>query len=216
MKKFYFLLDGNIIIDAIDYEVAGYTEVELDQLSLPPGINGRYYRLIDDEFVFDEALKETQIDEITQKTLINLGNIDNTSDLAKPVSTAQQTALNLKANLNSPTFTGTVSGISKTSVGLGNVDNVKQDTVTASSITIATASWTSSTAPFISEQSITEILSTDVPIIDVVMSGTYETDEAISKAWGYIYRAVTTASAVIFYATEKPTVSLPIQLKVVR
>ena len=34
-----------------------------------------------------------------------------------------QNALNLKAPLNSPTFTGTVSGITKTMVGLGAVDN---------------------------------------------------------------------------------------------
>ncbi|MFN6387091.1 MAG: hypothetical protein ACK4X2_02150, partial [Bacteroidota bacterium] len=40
------------------------------------------------------------------KTNLGLGNIDNTSDLNKPVSTAQQTALDLKANLASPTFTG--------------------------------------------------------------------------------------------------------------
>jgi hypothetical protein len=38
---------------------------------------------------------------------VGLGNIDNTSDANKPVSTAQQTALNLKADLASPTFTGT-------------------------------------------------------------------------------------------------------------
>jgi hypothetical protein len=38
---------------------------------------------------------------------VGLGNVDNTSDASKPVSTAQQTALNLKANLASPTFTGT-------------------------------------------------------------------------------------------------------------
>lgn len=37
---------------------------------------------------------------------VGLGNVDNTSDAAKPVSTAQQAALNLKANLASPTFTG--------------------------------------------------------------------------------------------------------------
>lgn len=36
---------------------------------------------------------------------------------------ATNTALNLKAPLASPTFTGTVSGISKTMVGLSNVDN---------------------------------------------------------------------------------------------
>ena len=57
------------------------------------------------------------------KALVGLGNVDNTSDVNKPVSTAQQNALNLKANLASPTFTGTVSGITKTMVGLGSVDN---------------------------------------------------------------------------------------------
>jgi hypothetical protein len=35
-----------------------------------------------------------------------LGSVDNTADTAKPVSTAQQTALDLKAPLASPTFTG--------------------------------------------------------------------------------------------------------------
>ena len=58
------------------------------------------------------------------KTMIGLSNADDTSDLNKPISTATQTALNLKANLASPTFTGTVSGIDKTMVGLGNVDNI--------------------------------------------------------------------------------------------
>jgi hypothetical protein len=57
------------------------------------------------------------------KTMVSLGNCDNTSDVNKPVSTAQQTALNLKANLASPTFTGTVSGITKSMVSLGNCDN---------------------------------------------------------------------------------------------
>ena len=41
--------------------------------------------------------------------MVDLGNVDNTADTAKPVSTAQQTALDLKANLASPTFTGTAT-----------------------------------------------------------------------------------------------------------
>lgn len=41
------------------------------------------------------------------KTAMSLGSVNNTSDANKPVSTAQQTALNLKANLASPTLTGT-------------------------------------------------------------------------------------------------------------
>ena len=69
---------------------------------------------------------------------VGLGNVDDTSDANKPVSTATQTALDLKANLASPTFTGTVAGITATMVGLGNVDNttdankpVSTDTQTA-------------------------------------------------------------------------------------
>jgi hypothetical protein len=42
------------------------------------------------------------------KSMVGLGNVDDTSDANKPVSTAQATALALKANSNSPTFTGTV------------------------------------------------------------------------------------------------------------
>jgi len=55
--------------------------------------------------------------------MVGLGNVNNTSDLNKPISTATQTALDLKATINNPTFTGTVSGVTKTMVGLGSVDN---------------------------------------------------------------------------------------------
>ena len=55
--------------------------------------------------------------------LVDLANVDNTTDALKPVSAAQQSALDLKAPIASPTFTGTVSGITKTMVGLSNIDN---------------------------------------------------------------------------------------------
>ena len=55
--------------------------------------------------------------------MVGLSNVDNTTDLLKPISIATQTALDLKAPLASPTFTGTVSGITKSMVGLSNVDN---------------------------------------------------------------------------------------------
>ena len=40
------------------------------------------------------------------KSYVGLGNVDNTSDANKPVSTPTQTALGLKATLISPAFTG--------------------------------------------------------------------------------------------------------------
>ncbi len=60
---------------------------------------------------------------VLTSTDVGLANVNNTADSAKPVSTAQQTALNLKANLASPTFTGTVAGITAAMVGLGSVNN---------------------------------------------------------------------------------------------
>lgn len=69
---------------------------------------------------------------LTTKSQIGLGNADNTSDLAKPVSTAQQTAINVaaaaaaaaqadidahEANTSNP------HAVDKSDVGLDNVDN---------------------------------------------------------------------------------------------
>ncbi|HEX6824740.1 MAG TPA: hypothetical protein VF077_00375 [Nitrospiraceae bacterium] len=57
------------------------------------------------------------------KGMVGLGNVDNTSDASKPVSTDTQAVLDTKAPLDSPQFTGTVQGVTKAMVGLGNVDN---------------------------------------------------------------------------------------------
>lgn len=43
------------------------------------------------------------------KTDLSLNNVDNTSDAGKPVSTAQQTALNLKLNAATPTYSGVMA-----------------------------------------------------------------------------------------------------------
>lgn len=67
------------------------------------------------------------------KAMVGLANADNTTDLLKPISTATQTALNLKANLASPTFTGTVILPSTTSIGsVSNTELSYVDGVTSS------------------------------------------------------------------------------------
>ncbi len=62
---------------------------------------------------------------------IGLGAVDNTSDMDKPVSTAQQAALDLKQNViptgtTSQYYRGdkTWQALNKAAVGLSNVDNV--------------------------------------------------------------------------------------------
>lgn len=68
------------------------------------------------------------------KTMVGLGNVDNTSDANKPVSTAQQTALDLKSNLASPTFTGTVTtsnlNVSGDLTVSGTTTSINTETVT--------------------------------------------------------------------------------------
>ena len=51
------------------------------------------------------------------KSMVGLGNVDNTTDLEKPISNATQTALDLKATLANSTFTGTIVLPETTSIG---------------------------------------------------------------------------------------------------
>ena len=81
--------------------------------------------------------------------------------------------------------------------------------------TVATG-WTGSAAPYSKAVTISGLLASDAPIVDLVASATYSTASAQIEAWGYVYRAVTSANTLTLYATEKPTVELPIQVKVVR
>jgi hypothetical protein len=61
------------------------------------------------------------------KAQVGLSNVDNTSDLNKPISSAAQTALNAKADTSTLTaHTGNTSNphsVTKSQVGLANVDN---------------------------------------------------------------------------------------------
>ena len=85
--------------------------------------------------------------EVDQSTLVGNGlvwdSVNSEFDVDDTyITTATQTALDLKAPLANPTFTGTVSGVTKAHVGLGNVDNTSdadKPVSTAQSAAIATA-----------------------------------------------------------------------------
>lgn len=76
--------------------------------------------------------------------------------------------------------------------------------------------WSGNEAPYTKAQTISGILASDKPIIDLVPSDTFEDAEAQEEAWANIYRAVTSANTITFYAKEKPTVSIPIQVRCIR
>lgn len=61
------------------------------------------------------------------KTQVGLGNVDNTSDVNKPISTATQTALNLKAPLVSPTLVTPNIGVA-TGTSFNNITGLSATT----------------------------------------------------------------------------------------
>ena len=109
------------------------------------------------------------------------------------------------------TFSTSVSTPRLTVSTAGNTSGVSKVYDTS----IATG-WSGSAAPYTKAVTVSGILATDRPVIDFRPSGTYSTDKTAEEAFLNIYRAVTAANKITFYAHKKPTVAIPIQVKVVR
>jgi len=100
------------------YVADAITNATVDQSALAG--TGIDWNIVSEQFDIDSTVVTLNgAQTLTNKTItspsglvkddVGLANVDNTSDANKPVSTATQTALDLKANLASPTFTGTVT-----------------------------------------------------------------------------------------------------------
>lgn len=76
--------------------------------------------------------------------------------------------------------------------------------------------WSGDAAPYTKEQTINGILVADAPLIDLAPSATFTDAEKQADAWALIYRAVTAANKITFYAKAKPTVSIPLQIRCIR
>jgi len=87
-------------------------------------------------------------------------------------------------------------------------------TVTGSS---GTSDWTGS-GPYIATKTVTGLLSTDTPIVDIDLSGaTYADVPDIVAEWATVYRVEASAANTLkVYATAEPTKSFSLQIKVVR
>jgi len=94
-------------IDTTNVHGISDTSVLVTQTDLTNAVNGAT--------VDQSALAGVGID---YNAVTDAFDLDNTY-----ITTATQTALDLKAPKADPTFTGTVSGVTKAHVGLGNVDN---------------------------------------------------------------------------------------------
>lgn len=76
--------------------------------------------------------------------------------------------------------------------------------------------WTGDSAPYTNTVTVSGLLASDKPFVDLVPSSTYATAESEIEAFANIYRMTTAANKLTVYATEKPTVNLTVQIKAVR
>lgn len=109
----YNALTAYEVNDAFSYDGASYIVIATSTGNTPP--NGTYYELLaakgspgagTGDMLAANNLSDVA-NAVTAKSNLGMANVDNTSDAGKPVSTAQQTALDLKANISSPSLTGT-------------------------------------------------------------------------------------------------------------
>jgi hypothetical protein len=203
---------GGGLVDNTEFGyLNGVTSAIQDQLNgkeatITAGTTGQYYR-------GDKTF------QTLDKTAVGLSNVDNTSDLNKPISTATQTALNAKE----PTITaGTTSQyyrgdksfqtLDKTAVGLSNVDNTsdankpistatqtalngKQATITGAATTIDTEDLTASRA-LVSDASgkvaVSDVTATELGYLDGVTSAVQtQLNDKIAKSTGTTYNVYT-------------------------
>lgn len=97
--KIYVALDTNLT-----YRWGGSSYVEISQSLALGETSSTAYRGDRGKTAYDHS-QTSGNPHGTSKADVGLGNVDNTSDANKPVSTAQQTALDLKANKAQPAFT---------------------------------------------------------------------------------------------------------------
>lgn len=110
--------------------------------------------------------------------------------------------------------TVTTAKIANNAVTVNKIADNAVSTIYTGNLTVA--GWSRSAAPYSQAVTITGVLATDTPIVDLVPSTTYATAESQIEGWANIYRAVASANTITFYATDIPTVSLSFQARCIR
>ena len=107
-------------------------------------------------------------------------------------------------------------GTNELAPGSVTAPKIAANAVSQAYTTTLNTTWSGSAAPYTKVQTISGILATDTPIIDLVPSATFADATKQEDAWANVYRAVTAANQITFYAKAKPTVSIPLQIRCIR
>ena len=116
-------VNGHALSDDVEVTLTDLGLQDVESLVLQGGVSSAIGGVSDS--LSNHKTSQNNPHNVT-KTQVGLGNVDNTSDSDKPISTAQREALDTKANrsttINGHPLSSNVV-VTKGDVGLGNVDN---------------------------------------------------------------------------------------------
>ena len=151
--------------------------------------------------------------------LTNDSNFISSSDLSNNYYNKTQTDNLLDTKVDKVTGKGlsTEDYTTAEKTKLAGIESEANKTVVALYNTTLSSSGWSSSVPYTQTVSIQGILATDVPVVDVVLSSTTSTAKSQLEAWSCVSKIETAAGSITATCLEeKPTIDIPIQLKVVR
>lgn len=172
--------DGNIWIYGTSPADASQTDVN----------NG----VITDRFVSPSTLNNYSG---WNKTKVGLGNVDNTSDANKPVSTAQQAALDLKQNLSLKDATGGYVGLTLFKINFKNALNTFTSFLTNSNTAARTYTFP--------DKDGTVAMTSDIPVISDRISLINQTADIADTSFSVSGVGLYRISYYILNTTADPT-----------
>ena len=171
------------------------------------------------------------------KAQVGLGNVDNTSDANKPISTATQTALNGKAasshthgagNITSgtlaadrlPTVPVSKGGTGATAAAAARTNLGAAARMQWTNINVPTTAWAQNSTDkyYYATVSVSGMLATDNPhSVDIVRSADAAADALCDEAFGAVDRIETLAGSIKLRAPDgKPTVAFKLWMEATR
>lgn len=170
------------------------------KLQIRRGLKANIPTLAEGEFGFCTDTKDIYIGDGSTNTLVGGGSL-NTTVAGKVDAVSGK-------GLSTEDYTST----EKTKLS-GIADSATANTILNLSGTLTT-SWTGSAAPYSQAVTLSGILATDTPILDLICStANYEAEQ---EAWGKVFKAVCSANTITFYASEATETSVSFNAKVVR
>lgn len=187
-------------------------------------ISGAVGYVTDEEF--EDHLTDYNNPHRVTKAQIGLGNVSNTTPSNMKISFTQATTLTIpQSGSKLSTLMGLLSKAIKDLIAHLTDNNNPHDVTleqvggcscTDYTVTVPITGWTGSTEPYKRSVTLNGILATDKPIIGIIPTGAWDTDEDMRDSWACIRRVSTAANKLNLEADSIPETAITLQVRCIR